>query len=80
MGANAALLCNQVIENSFEVLSVHFMTIVQAIEVRGCLEQINPNSKKIFDSIRKIFPATQQDVVLYPYIKEVNDFLKSNNF
>ncbi len=80
MGTNAALLCNQVIENSFEVLSIHFITIIQAIEARGCLEQINPNSKKIYDSIREIIPSIEQDVVLYPYIEQVKEFLKSNNF
>ena len=39
MGCNAALMTKRVIDNSFEVLAIHLITILQAIDYRECNDQ-----------------------------------------
>lgn len=76
MGTNSALIADKVIENAFEVLSVHLITVVQAIEFLNCQDRISSETKKIYEEIRKIVPVFKEDEVLYPYIQKVKDYLK----
>src|SRR5688500_13109392 len=41
MGCNAAQMCARVIENSFEVLSVHALAIIQAIDHKSYKERLS---------------------------------------
>ncbi len=75
MGTNAAVLCSKVIENSFEVLAIEWITIIQAVEALGIAEQLCPASKNLYQQLRAIVPAFKEDVVMYPYVQEVKDFL-----
>jgi histidine ammonia-lyase len=78
MGTNAAVITAKVIENSFEVLAIELITIVQAID---CLEQkdkISSVTKKIYDDVRKIIPTFKEDQVMYPFVQKVKDYLINN--
>jgi len=77
MGTNSALITAKVIENAFEVLSVHLITVVQAIEYLNCQDKISAKTKEIYNEIRKIVPVFKEDVVLYPYIQQVKDYLSN---
>lgn len=77
MGSNAALISNQVIENTFEVLAIHFISIAQAIDSKGIEADVCPKTANIYQKIREIIPSITDDVVLYPYIKQVKELLKS---
>ncbi len=61
MGCNAAQMCARVIENSFEVLSVHAMTIIQAISYKGVAEKLSPATRWIYDEISNLSPAFTED-------------------
>ncbi|MFY1045164.1 HAL/PAL/TAL family ammonia-lyase [Chryseobacterium sp. GP-SGM7] len=76
MGTNAAVICRKVIENAFEVLSIEAITIVQAIEYLGFQDKISSKTKELYDEIRKIIPAFSDDMIMYPYIQNVKDYLK----
>ncbi|MGI9650346.1 HAL/PAL/TAL family ammonia-lyase [Chryseobacterium sp. RLHN22] len=78
MGTNAAVICRKVIENAFEVLSIEAITIVQAIEYLGFQDKISSKTKALYDEIRKIIPAFSDDMIMYPYIQNVKDYLKNN--
>lgn len=75
MGTNSALITAKVIENAFEVLSIHLITIVQAIEYLECQDKVSSETLKIYKEIRKLVPAFKDDEVLYPYIQKVKDYL-----
>ena len=75
MGTNAALITKKVIENAFEVVAIELITIVQAIEYLKVQNKISSKTKKAYDHIRKIVPAFKEDVVMYPYVNMVKDFL-----
>lgn len=75
MGTNAALITKKVIENAFEVVAIELITIVQAIEYLKVQDQISSETKKMYDAIRAIVPVFKEDVVMYPFVNSVKDFL-----
>ncbi len=77
MGTNAAVVCRKVIENAFEVLTIETITIVQAIEYLGFQDKISSATKELYDEIRKIIPAFSKDMVMYPYLEEVKNYLRN---
>jgi len=75
MGTNSALITKKVIENTFEVLSIEIITIVQAIELLGFSGKVSTATKKLYDEIRSIVPPFKEDLIMYPFINEVKEFL-----
>lgn len=75
MGTNASLLTKKVIENSFEVISVQLLTLVQAIDYLGCVEKLSPRAKEIYTDIRKIVPTFKEDIVLSPELQKIKSFI-----
>lgn len=75
MGTNAALLTKRVIENSFEVISIQLVTLIQAIDQLGCEDKLSPKGKETYDKIRTIVPNFKEDMVLTPYLNKVKEFI-----
>lgn len=75
MGTNAALITKKVIENAFEVLAIELITITQAIEYLNIKDKVSSKTKQIYEDIRAIVPVFKEDVVMYPYVNAVKDFL-----
>ncbi|MCB9252435.1 MAG: aromatic amino acid lyase [Flavobacteriales bacterium] len=80
MGANAALMAQKVILNSFEVLAIQFITIAQAVDALDFYEKLSPQSKSIYDLIRKLSPKFTDDSVRYGEIREVTEMLTDKKF
>ena len=78
MGTNAALITKKVIENAFEVLAIELITIIQAIEYLQVQDQVSSKTKKMYDEIRNIVPIFTEDVVMYPYVNKVKDYIINN--
>ncbi|GGG35327.1 HAL/PAL/TAL family ammonia-lyase [Bizionia arctica] len=78
MGTNAALTTKKVIENAFEVLSIEIITIVQAIEYLEVQDKVSSKTKKMYDEIRNLVPIFTEDVIMYPYVNLVKDFIINN--
>lgn len=77
MGTNTALLCKKVIENAWQVMSVHFMALAQATDCLGIKDKLSDSSKFIYDDIRNIVPMIKDDEVLYRQLSEVENYLKN---
>lgn len=75
MGTNAAMITKKVIENAFEVVAIELITIIQAIEYLDVKDQVSSNTKKMYDAIREIVPVFKEDVVMYPYVNKVKEFI-----
>jgi len=75
MGTNAALMTKKVIENAFEVMAIEIITIVQAIEYLNVQGKVSSKTKKMYDAIRIIVPPFEEDIVMYPYINDVKNFI-----
>ena len=78
MGTNAALITKKVIENSFEVIAIELITIVQAIEYLKVQDKVSSKTKKMYDAIREIVPIFTEDVVMYPFVNKVKEYITNH--
>ncbi|MDP9047152.1 MAG: aromatic amino acid ammonia-lyase [Bacteroidota bacterium] len=78
MGCNAALMTKRVIDNSFEVLAIHLMTILQAIDYLECQNRLSATSRRVYDQVRAIFPKFIEDEPKYKDLNRVKVFLESS--
>ena len=79
MGTNAANMTKTVIENTFEVLAIELMTIVQALEYLGFGDKLSSRTQKLVKDIKAIVPPFDKDYITYPFVQQVKDYLKENN-
>ena len=79
MGCNAALMTRKVIENSFQVLAIQMMTVLQAIDHLGCSAQMSPKTKAVYTDVRKIFPKFIEDSPKYKDLENVKNFFEQGN-
>jgi len=79
MGCNAALMTKKVIDNSFEVLAIQLMTILQAIDYLECQERLSKVSRRLYDEAREIFPKFIEDKPKYKDLERIKDFLESSD-
>jgi len=77
MGCNAALMTKKVIDNSFAVLGIQLMTILQAIDYLGCQEKLSSNTLALYTDVRKIFPKFIEDRPKYKEMENVRIFLET---
>ncbi|NOZ35898.1 MAG: aromatic amino acid lyase [Chlorobi bacterium] len=77
MGTNAALLTQKVINNSFEVLAIELITLIQAVDFLEVKNELSEASQKLYQDIRTIIPKFSDDSILYPAIQKVTDYLKN---
>ena len=78
MGTNSALLCRQVIENVWQVLSIQYIALAQATDCLGIKDSLSETSRKVYDAVRDIQPVILEDTPFYKEISRVGDYLKSN--
>lgn len=78
MGCNAALMTKRVIDNSFEVLGIHLMTILQAIDYLNCQDRLSTVSRSLYDQARAIFPKFVEDQPKYKDLARIKEFLENN--
>ena len=75
MGCNAALMTNRVIENTFEVLAIQVMTMLQAVDYLNCHEKLSSFSHRIYSEVRAIFPKFIEDSPKYKDAKKIKEYL-----
>jgi len=79
MGCNAALMTYKVIDNSFEVLTIQAVTVLQAIDYLKCQEKLSPATRRVYNAIRKIFPKFIEDSPRYEEQEKVKNWLLQND-
>ncbi len=78
MGTNAALLTKKVIDNSFEVLAIQAMSLMQAVDYIKYQDKLAPATKEVYDAIRAFFPVFIEDTPKYKDIQAVKKYLEQN--
>lgn len=61
MGSNAALLTRRVINNSFEVLAIQMLTLLQAVDYLQCSNKMAGQTRKMYEEIRPLYPVFSDD-------------------
>jgi len=79
MGCNAALICRKVINNTFEVLAIQMMAILQAIDYLGCVDKMATETRNVYTQVRKIFPKFIDDAPKYKELKKIKKFFEKSN-
>jgi histidine ammonia-lyase len=77
MGCNAALMTKKVIDNTFEVLSIQLMSLLQAVEYLDCQDRLSTVGKKLYDDARAIFPKFVEDQPRYKDIRNIRTFMET---
>lgn len=80
MGTNSALMAKTVIENSYQVMSIQFMGIVQAVDYLKIQDKLSTESRRVYDEIRAFFPVFTQDTPKYKEIEAMGEYLKNKKF
>ncbi|MDR0394641.1 MAG: aromatic amino acid ammonia-lyase [Tannerella sp.] len=75
MGANSALIAKTVIDNGFQVMAIHFMALVQAIDYLKIQKRLSKKTSAVYDEIRSFFPIFADDTPKYKDIETMKDFL-----
>jgi len=78
MGTNSALLAKTVIENSFQVLAIQYMALMQAIDYLKIENDLSEESLKVYRNIRSFFPVFADDTPLHKDIENTINYLKEN--
>jgi histidine ammonia-lyase len=79
MGCNAAQMTRKVIDNSFEVLSIQLMTVLQAIDYLECAAKLSPQTRAVYDEMRAIFPKFIEDSPKYRDIERIKLHLENSD-
>ena len=79
MGCNAALMTKKVIDNSFEVLSIQMMTILQAIDYLECVHRLSSETLNVYTEIRKIFPKFIEDTPKYKDLEKIKKYFEKSD-
>jgi histidine ammonia-lyase len=75
MGCNAAQMCARVIENSFEVLSVHALAIIQAIDHKDYKSRLSPATRWMYDELSALAPSFSEDMPSSERLLKVKQWL-----
>ena len=76
MGTNSALICQRVIENSYQVMAIHMMALVQAVDCLKIADKLAPTTREMYNQIRAIVPVFVEDTPKYKEIESVMEWLK----
>lgn len=76
MGTNSAELCAQVIENAYQVMSVLYLAMAQAVDCLDINDQLAPATRTAYDAIRAITPTIVEDRPYYEDLAKIEDYLR----
>jgi histidine ammonia-lyase len=76
MGTNSAELCRLVINNCYQVLSVLFLAMAQAVDCLGIQDELAHATKAGYDAIRAITPTVINDTTFYEDLANIEKYLR----
>ena len=76
MGTNSAELCAQVIENAYQVMSVLYLAMAQAVDCLHIADQLAPSTRAAYDAIRSITPTIIEDTPFYEDLAKIERHLR----
>ena len=79
MGTNAALMAKRVIDNSYEVLAIEFLALIQAVDYLKIQDKLSTYTRGIYNNLRELVPVFVDDTPKYEQISAIKNFLKTNN-
>jgi len=78
MGTNAALLTAKVIENTYQVMAVHLLTLVQAVDYLNLADKLTPPLRAVYADIRAIVPTFSADEIMHEKLSRVVQHVRTH--
>ena len=75
MGTNSGLLTKRVVENAYQVMAIHYIALVQAVDCLEMAGQLSPFTQEIYKEVRAIVPKFIEDTPKNKDIQNVIDYL-----
>jgi histidine ammonia-lyase len=79
MGTNAALMTCQVIQNSYEIMSIHLLTLLQAVDYLKIENKMSSFTRDLYQKLRAEVPVFRDDHVMSQDIRKMNDYINNNS-
>ena len=80
MGSNAALMCARVVDNSFDVLSIHSMAVAQAIDCLNASENLSPKIEEFYIEMREVSKKIDSDEARFGELAAIKAYLLDKHF
>jgi histidine ammonia-lyase len=78
MGCNAALITRKVIDNTFDVLAIQTISLMQAIDYLKCSSRLSSATHTMYNEVRSIMPAFDDDQPKYKALQKIRQYLIQN--
>ena len=78
MGTNSALFAKKVIENSYQVLAIEMLSLLQAVDYLECSASLSSFTKNIYAKLRKIVPRFEEDTTKYKEVSNIRDYMQAH--
>jgi len=75
MGCNAALMTRRVIDNTFDVLAIQTISLMQAIDYLQCQSRLSSFTYSLYTDIRKLLPVFVEDQPRYKDLQVIKQYL-----
>ncbi len=75
MGCNAALITRRVIDNSFDVLAVQGIALMQAIDYLKCQPRLASATHQLYEAMRSEVPTFVDDAPRYEALQRIKKYL-----
>lgn len=77
MGSIAANKSKDILENTRKVIGLELLTATQAIGLRGA-DGLSDQTHQVYDAIKSYIPCLLEDALMYPYMHQAEDMIKTN--
>ncbi len=78
MGTNAALIAKKIIDNSYQVLAIEMISILQAIDFLEIKDRLSSYSLSKYLDLRQIVPKFTEDTIKYKDIHNIEQYIMEN--
>ena len=78
MGTNAALIAKKIIDNSYQVLAIEMISILQAIDYLEIKDRLSSYSLSKYMDLRQIVPKFTEDTIKYKDIQNIEQYIMEN--
>jgi histidine ammonia-lyase len=75
MGTNSAQIAAKVIDNTYQVLSIELITLIQAIDYLNYEPRLSSYTREKYHQLRNIVPRFTEDTIKYIEIKRIKNYL-----
>lgn len=79
MGTNSALMAMKVIDNTFEVLAIEMIALLQAVDYLDFSDKLSGATSKVYNTLRKIVPVFKDDSPKYNDIRRIRKYIQAND-